>query len=119
MYVQNEITLFLENPVLGVGVAKGMELRAEKTGRQVVSHNEITRTLAEHGSLGIAALLIVIFTPFFLYLDNKQNLYVFSCVLFWILTINHAAMRLAAPAFIYSLSLLKVTIFEEDIIHRQ
>lgn len=117
--LENEITLFLENPVLGVGVAKGMELRAEKTGRQVVSHNEITRTLAEHGSLGIAALLIVIFTPFFLYLDNKQNLYVFSCVLFWILTINHAAMRLAAPAFIYSLSLLKVTIFEEDIIHRQ
>jgi hypothetical protein len=29
-------------------------------------------------------------------------------VVFWLLTINHAAMRTAAPAFVYSLSLLNV-----------
>jgi hypothetical protein len=29
-------------------------------------------------------------------------------VLFWLLTINHAAMRLAAPAFVYALALLIV-----------
>lgn len=117
--LENELTLFLQNPIFGVGVAKGLELRKEMTGRDVVSHNEISRTLAEHGALGIAALFIVIFTPLILYLDNKQNVYAFCCVLFWLLTINHAAMRLAAPAFIYSLSLLKVTIFEEDTIHRK
>jgi hypothetical protein len=27
---------------------------------------------------------------------------------FWLLTINHAAMRIAAPAFVYALALLKI-----------
>jgi hypothetical protein len=74
--------------------------------------------LAEHGSFGILALLILFFTPIILYVDNKQNFYVFCFIAFWLLTINHAAMRIAAPAFIYSLALLKVRLHEEDIIHR-
>ena len=69
--------------------------------------------------MGILALLIVLFTPFFLYLDNKQNIYMFSLLLFWLLTINHAAMRIAAPAFVYSLSLLKVYMDEEPSLHRE
>ena len=53
-------------------------------------------------------------------LGNKENIYVFCFVLFWLLTINHAAMRLAAPAFVYSLSLLKVYISDEEtVIHRE
>jgi hypothetical protein len=104
----SEIKFFLANPVFGIGVGKGTEIRKAETGQLVLSHNEITRTLAEHGSFGILALLILMFTPLILYLDNKENVYLICFVLFWILTINHAAMRLAAPAFIYSLSLLKV-----------
>ena len=65
-------------------------------------------------------LLIVLFTPLILYLGNKENIYVFCFVLFWLLTINHAAMRLAAPAFVYSLSLLKVYISDEEtVIYRK
>jgi len=109
----SEIAAFKNHPVFGIGVGKGLELREEETGLIIASHNEITRTLAEHGTLGIIALLIVFFTPFFLFMDNKQNL-MFACfVVFWLLTINHAAMRIAAPAFVYSLSLLKVKIDEE------
>ncbi|WP_333600072.1 O-antigen ligase family protein [Flavobacterium sp.] len=105
----SEIAAFEDNPVFGIGVAKGLELRQEKSGGQVIaSHNEITRTFAEHGTLGIIALMIVFLTPFFLYLDNKQHIYMFCFLFFWLLTINHAAMRIAAPAFVYSLSLLKV-----------
>jgi hypothetical protein len=114
----SEMDLFLENPIFGVGVAKGMEDRLDKTGLTVASHNELSRTIAEHGALGIIALLIVFFTPIILYLDNKQNIYVFCCILFWLLTINHAAMRIAAPAFIYSLALLKVSINEKTALHR-
>ena len=65
--------------------------------------------IAEHGSLGIVGLLILFLTPLVLYIDNKYNIYLLCFLTFWLLTINHAAMRLAAPAFIYSLSLLKVT----------
>ena len=104
----NEINSFLKNPIFGVGVGKGVELREAETGTFVLSHDEITRMLAEHGSLGIIALLILFFTPLVLYLENKFNMYLLCFVLFWLLTINHAAMRTAAPAFVYSLSLLNV-----------
>jgi O-antigen ligase len=105
---RNEIDLFLKNPIFGVGVGKGVELRYEETGVGVLSHDEITRMLAEHGSLGIVALLILFFTPLFLYLESKFNMFLLCFLAFWFLTINHAAMRTAAPAFVYSLSLLNI-----------
>ncbi|RBN50287.1 O-antigen ligase family protein [Flavobacterium psychrolimnae] len=105
---QNEIDTFLKNPIFGVGVGKGTEVREEETGISVLSHDEITRMLAEHGSLGVVALLILFFTPLVLYLENKFNMFLLCFVAFWFLTINHAAMRTAAPAFVYSLSLLNV-----------
>jgi hypothetical protein len=105
---QNEIDTFLKNPIFGVGVGKGAEVREDETGIAVLSHDEITRMLAEHGSLGIVALLILFFTPLVLYLENKFNMFLLCFVAFWFLTINHAAMRTAAPAFVYSLSLLNV-----------
>lgn len=105
----NEIASFKDNPVFGIGVGKGLEVREQQTGGLIIaSHNELTRTISEHGTLGIIALMIVFTTPMFLYLDNKQNIYIFCFLVFWILTINHAAMRIAAPAFVYSFSLLKV-----------
>jgi hypothetical protein len=116
----DEITTFFANPIFGVGVGKNMELRKEKTGEVIVSHNEITRMLAEHGSIGILALLIVFMTPLILYIDNKYNIYLLCFITFWLLTINHAAMRIAASAFIYSLSLLKVEIHDEKFtVHRK
>ena len=105
---QNEISIFLENPIFGVGVGKGVEIREAETGTFVLSHDEITRMLAEHGSLGIIGLLILFFTPLVLYLENKFNMFLLCFVAFWFLTINHAAMRTAVPAFVYSLSLLNV-----------
>lgn len=106
---QDEIAIFLENPIFGVGVAKGVEVRRLKRGNDIpISHDEITRLMAEHGTLGIFALLLLFFTPFFLYLENSFNMFLLCFVVFWFLTINHAAMRLAAPAFVYALALLNV-----------
>lgn len=116
----SEIDDFLDHPVFGVGVAKALEIREEKSGGLIIaSHSEISRTLAEHGMMGIIALMIVLFTPIFLFADNQQHIFLFCFVLFWLLTINHAAMRIAAPAFVYSLSLLKVYIGEEPSLHRE
>lgn len=105
---KDEIDLFLKNPIFGVGVGKGVEVRKAETGDGTLSHDEITRMLAEHGTLGVFGLLILFFTPLFLYIENKFNMYLLCFVAFWFLTINHAAMRTAAPAFVYSLSLLNV-----------
>src|SRR5690554_6305830 len=109
-----ELQMFLDNPLLGVGVGRNKEIRQEETGINLVSHSETTRLLAEHGMLGIFALLILIFMPLSLYMSNKQNMFLLCFFVFWALTINHAAMRLAAPAFVYALSLLKVTFDEKN-----
>jgi hypothetical protein len=101
-----EINIFLDHPFLGAGVGKVIEIRQSETGKSMSSHSEITRMLAEHGTLGILGLLILVFTPFVLYLEHKFNVFLLCFVAFWFLTINHAAMRTAAPGFVYALSLL-------------
>ena len=105
-----EIKLFLDHPIMGIGAGMGKELRKESLGYEIASHNEITRMLSEHGLFGILGLLILFITPFVLYINNRQHLYFLSFYIFWLLTINHAAMRIAAPAFVYALTLLVVKI---------
>jgi hypothetical protein len=114
-----EIEYFLENPWFGIGAGKGSQIRRSEMGMKVLSHNELTRMLGEHGLFGIFCLIILLFTPLLLYLDNRQNVYLLCFVVFWLATINHAAMRTAAPAFIYSLSLLKISVRDESPIHRK
>ncbi|WP_333808664.1 O-antigen ligase family protein [Flavobacterium sp.] len=114
LIAETELDAFKENPIFGIGVGKNAEYREEIIGHKVSSHNEITRMLADHGSFGLFGLIILFVTPLFLYLDNKQNIFLLSFFVFWALTINHAAMRTAAPSFIYALSLLKVKFIDEE-----
>lgn len=108
--MDEEFKIFLENPILGIGAGMGKQIRKETFGEEAASHNEVTRMLSEHGLFGIFGLLILFITPFVVYINNKQHLYFLSFFVFWMLTINHAAMRTAAPAFVYALSLLLVQV---------
>lgn len=108
--MNEELALFLENPILGVGAGMGKQIRKQTFGEEAASHNEITRMFSEHGLFGIFGLLILFVTPFVLYINNRQHLYFLSFFVFWLLTINHAAMRTAAPAFVYAMSLLLVQV---------
>ena len=101
-----EINQFKKNPVMGVGVGKTKENRSLAHGSSISTHNEITRMLAEHGLFGIAGILILLFTPLLLYLKDKRNVYLLCLFAFWLLTVNHTGMRVAAPSFIYALALL-------------
>lgn len=105
-----DFKIFLDNPILGVGVGMGKDVRKESYGTEVASHNEVSRMLSEHGIFGILGLLILAVTPLILYINNRQHLYFLSFFIFWFLTINHAAMRIAAPAFVYALCLLSVQV---------
>lgn len=116
---RTEIDLFLNNPFLGGGVGSGTVLRKEFYEASVASHNEITRMIGEHGTLGILSLILLLTTPLILYIDNKNHLFLLCFLAFWFLTLNHAAMRIAAPAFIYSLTLLKIIKDEKHIIRRK
>jgi hypothetical protein len=104
-----ELSEFVNNPFLGIGVGKIKEQRLNETGVQAASHNEMSRMVAEHGLLGIFAFLILFVTPLAFRLGNTSSVFFYSFYLFWFLTINHSAMRIAAPAFLYGLCLLNIT----------
>jgi len=109
-----EFQAFLDNPIFGLGVGKSKHYRFEKTGIKAASHNEIGRVLSEHGAFGLFAFLILFLTPLVFRLQNRSNIYFYSFFLLWFLTINHSAMRIAFPSFIYGLCLLDVT-FEKKL----
>ena len=95
-------------------MGRNKEIRLEETGIRSASHNEVTRMLAEHGSLGLLGLLILFFTPIIVYLRDRTQIFAIVFMVFWLLTINHAAMRIAAPAFIYALALLNIKFINEN-----
>ena len=113
-----EFGAFMENPFWGIGLGKVKEVRLNETGVTAASHNEMSRILAEHGLFGVFAFLILLLTPLIYRMKNRSNIFFFSFYFFWLLTINHSAMRIAAPGFIYALCLLNIT-YEKYPVHRK
>lgn len=113
-----EIKEFIAHPVLGIGVGKIKERRLSETGLLAASHNELSRILAEHGLFGVFAFLILLLAPLLHRIKNKSNIFFYSFYIFWLLTVNHSAMRIAAPAFIYALCLLNIK-YEKRPLHRK
>lgn len=103
-----ELDLFLKNPVLGTGLGFGKQNSVHVFGKKISTHNELSRSLAEHGILGALAILILLLTPLYFYQTDKSNFYFWSFYLFWFLTILHSGLRLAMPSFVYALSLLSI-----------
>ncbi|GGE32511.1 O-antigen ligase family protein [Psychroflexus planctonicus] len=104
-----EIELFMQDPIFGIGVGMGNIHRIETLGHTMASHNEIGRMISEHGSFGIAALIMLILIPLFTFLFKPKNLFIIPFILFWFLTVNHSAMRVALPGFFYGYALLDIT----------
>ncbi|SDR68797.1 O-antigen ligase like membrane protein [Christiangramia echinicola] len=117
--IVTELHAFYKHPVLGIGVGKGFEYRQENLGIEIATHNEISRLLSEHGLLGIFALSILIFVPLVFWFKFKNNYYFLAFVAFWFMTINHSAMRIALPAFIYGLALLYIVDEKKNPVHRK
>ena len=117
--IETELTAFYHHPITGIGVGKGKEYREENLGIGIASHNEISRLLAEHGILGVMALGILIFVPITFWFKFKNNYYFLAFVAFWFMTINHSAMRIALPAFVYGLALLYIVDEKKNPVHRK
>ncbi|AZQ43882.1 O-antigen ligase family protein [Nonlabens ponticola] len=103
-----EFQAFIENPIVGIGAGQSKYYRAQRTGSLAASHNETSRLLSEHGVIGILSILILVFTPLIYRLSHRRNIYFYAFLIFWFATINHSAMRIAAPSFFYGLALLNV-----------
>lgn len=113
--IMNELDGFIENPFVGIGASL---TKYNREGSSIVTHNEISRLLSEHGIIGIIILLVLIFTPLSYRTNNKKNVFFYAFLAFWFATINHSAMRLAAPAFLYALALINIT-NEKPPVHRK
>lgn len=117
--ISSELEAFYQKPLTGIGVGKIKEFRFEQSGTLAATHNEVSRLLSEHGVLGLGALVLLFFTPLFYWFRQRHNPYLIALFIFWFLTINHSSMRLAAPAFIYGLSLLYVLNEKKPRLYRQ
>lgn len=108
---EGQLESFYESPFFGIGVGNGKYKRIESNIKvTAAAHNEISRLLEEQGLLGFIALLILLIKPLVnIYFGTMyQRSFLISFYVFWFLTINHSAMRLAFPAFVYGLSLIKI-----------
>jgi O-antigen ligase len=118
---ETDIEGFLEHPFFGLGVGGSKYYRLDKLKSYAASHNEISRLLSEHGMIGLVILFLLIIVPI-KNIRSQSNLgiaFLGAFFLFWFLTINHSAMRIAFPGFIYGLSLITFKTDEENSLYRE
>lgn len=102
-----DFQIWTEHPLLGVGPGEAAENRVDVIGKAAASHTEYTRLLAEHGSMGLGALIILLVTGL---LNIKRapaakQKGLAAALMCWsslYMLIN--AMRLVAPAFAFGLA---------------
>lgn len=104
LILQNELELFRQNPFFGIGPGMVREI-ALRDGKFANTHSEYSRTLAEHGVFGVAALLILLFFPIANIISKPIEFYplLFPILFLVFFTMFHSAMRLAMPGFLYGL----------------
>jgi hypothetical protein len=101
--VRQDIKAFLAHPVGGLGPGGGYSSGA----RRYISHTEFTRLLAEHGVLGLGALLLLAVMAFqaLQAARNVQAKALVAAFLTWsILSMLHAGMRTVAPSLVFGLA---------------
>jgi len=105
-----DIELWQENPVLGVGVGASPYVRFKD--RRVAAHVEFSRLLAEHGIPGILFFLLLVALYYTLWKDPafrpNRNLFLALFIMAFATTF-HAAMRTFVSPVFFILAVLQVT----------
>src|SRR5690606_33917884 len=97
--------IFKDNYVLGVGAGMGKSMRSNYGYPfDVAAHNEFTRLLAEHGLLGVVALLILLGLPAVVFFRKRRlcdKAFMIAMVGFCFTFMMHSATRIAIPLNLY------------------
>ncbi|HEX9639347.1 MAG TPA: O-antigen ligase family protein [Acidobacteriota bacterium] len=104
--LQVDMLAFKQNPVLGVGPGASKTLHLEMSFGAASAHTEFSRLLAEHGSLGLIASLLLLSLIWQRFRDSWSRPEMAGSIAFvaWaLLFMSHAAMRLVAPCFLFGL----------------
>jgi hypothetical protein len=105
--VEIDYKVFQENPILGVGVGQSVYYHVPYFGYRKPTHTEYSRLLAEHGSLGVAALLLLTGITLSRITSKRSAFSKSVSVSFttWaLLYMTHAATRMVAPSFAFGLA---------------
>lgn len=108
--LQEELRLFQDNLLAGVGPGMGNAARGD------AAHTELTRMLAEHGFFGVASLLLLIFMFAQRYFSSKTNVVrgLNGSLMLWsLIVMTNAAMRLAAVSFTFGLPFAQIDLDDE------
>jgi hypothetical protein len=103
--ISDDLYLFQAFPILGVGPGG-----SKKYGTST-AHTEFARLLAEHGTLGLVALLLLLLAAASSIRQARtiKGKAIAVCLIGWsFLYMLNAAMRLAAPAFVFGLAFATV-----------
>jgi O-antigen ligase len=108
--VEEELALWAEHPLMGVGPGMSKYYRADLLGMEVASHTEFTRLLSEHGTLGLLALLVLVSIAGRAYLKAptvlaKAWVSAFSSWAF--IEMSHSAMRIMAISLVFGLATIQ------------
>lgn len=101
-----DLEVWMRNPIFGVGPGGAYGVRETDIG-PVAAHTEFTRLLAEHGFLGLAAFLLLVWmsVAFFLRQETKQGRALVTAFVVWsVVTMLHSAMRLVAPSLVFGMA---------------
>ena len=108
--MKDELIMFNEHPVFGIGVGQA-EFSRKLFHQGVASHTEFTRLLAEHGSFGILAILMMFLMAFnaIRKVKTKKGKAFAVALASWSLFFMVGnGMRLVAPSFIFGLSAVTI-----------
>ena len=104
-----DIRLFFENPALGVGPGRSRYERKGAFRQKIAAHTEFTRLLAEHGTLGLCAaivLLLIVLKAYQLAPTLLAKGWVTSFSAWTAANMMHSGMRLAAMSLMFGLATL-------------
>jgi hypothetical protein len=105
--IEDDLSAWSDNVALGVGIGESKLYHQASLGSDIASHTEFSRLLAEHGTLGLAAFVLIVVMGT---LNLKRASTSFTraiiaaliCWSFLYMAVN--AMRLVAPSFVFGLT---------------
>jgi hypothetical protein len=108
--MKGDFLAFQKYPIFGVGYGMAAKWHAVYYGRSAAAHTEYSRLLSEHGILGLIFIVIAFLglpALFFHKLTGAVSRAFFAAfLLVSMLTMFHAAMRLAIPGILYGFSFM-------------
>lgn len=120
LILERDMLTFQQNILMGIGPGRSKLEIGNTKGKEIASHTEWSRLLAEHGLFGVMAIGLLIFVPLIhiLRIQRSSRALLVAILILSIFSMFHAAMRLAIIGYVYAWALI-IPVNEKNTIRRQ